>query len=98
MQNVLFWFSFKCDLYHPSIHIHFEIRVLPMSHSIGLAESVNSPIDLGQHRFLQWLVVWRYQAINWTNFDLLSIKACGIHLGAVEQKMVQIRPGAVTTR
>ena len=43
-------------------------------------------IILGQYWFRLWLVVWRHQAIAWTNVDLLSVKSCAIHHMSISQK------------
>ena len=42
-------------------------------------------IDLGQHCFSQWFVVWRRQALTWITIDEILMRSCGIHLKAIPQ-------------
>ena len=60
-----------------------------ISHMITPCSSVPRcrVIILGQYWFRLWLVVWRHQAIAWTNVDLLSVKSCAIHHMSISQKM-----------
>ena len=44
---------------------------------------------LSKHWLMQSLVVWRHQAITWTNVDLSSKMFCGIHLRVIS-------PGVLT--
>ena len=37
-----------------------------------------------------WLDAWWYQAITWTNVDLLSVVFCGIHLRAIFWEVLKI--------
>ena len=43
--------------------------------------------DLGQHWLRKWLVVWRHQAITWTNVDWSSVESSDIHIRAISQEM-----------
>ena len=36
-------------------------------------------IELGQPWLRYWLVAWKHQTISWTNIDLSSLRAPGIH-------------------
>ena len=42
---------------------------------------------LCQHWLRYWLVVWRHQAITWTNVDLSSLRSIDIHLRASSFKI-----------
>ena len=46
-------------------------------------------IDLEQHWFRQWLVVWHHQPITWTNVDLPLARSNGIHLGVISHIISQ---------
>ena len=43
--------------------------------------------DLGQHCFRWWLVTRWYRAINWTSFDLPSVKSFDNHRRAIIQEI-----------
>ena len=54
----------------------------------GLVMPYNE-IDLGRHWLRQLLLVWRHQAITWTNVDLSSVGFfCVIHLRAISQDVL----------
>ena len=76
-------------------HIHFEIRVLSVSHTIGVELELNTLLpsdtkcdtDRVQYWRRWWLLAWRHQAITWTNVDLSSVRSCGIHLRALSKDL-----------
>ena len=46
-------------------------------------------IELDQHWFRIWPVVWLHQAITWTNVDL-SVMSSDIHLGPISKDIPQV--------
>ena len=71
-----------------TIRHDFSLRLLWLTHC-GLVTPYGD-IDLRQHWFRQWLVAWRHQAITWTNVDLSSFKAFGIHRRALSWEDLKI--------
>ena len=37
-----------------------------------------------------WLSTWLHQAITWTNADFSLVRLCGIHLGAIKQRVSKL--------
>ena len=79
-------FTLLCLKKHP-IYINVNTRHIRLIH-YDLVTPYGDR-DLGQHWLRHWLVAWRHQAINWTNVDLSSARASGIHLRTFSQEIPQ---------
>ena len=52
--------------------------------------------DEGQHWLMQWCVIWRHQAITWSNVDLLSARSGDIHPRAISLEIPQPPASTIT--
>ena len=62
----------------------------PPTSAIYASSRMSGQINIGQHRFRQWLLAWWRQAIIWNNVGLSSnwsIRSCGIYLSGLSWKI-----------
>ena len=77
LRTTTVWYTYQVNLLVYMLYVFIVCMLIPAGGN-------------SQTWLTQLSLVWRHQAVTWTNFYLLSVESCAIHLRIIWQELLEI--------